>query len=75
MHYVYILYSPSDDKYYVGSSSNPEGRLLAHNHPQNKGWTKRFQPWELVFSQAFDSKPATGGGENKILQKQNNDPF
>jgi putative endonuclease len=56
MYYIYILHSPDKDRFYIGSTSNPEGRLIAHNHPQNKGWTKRFQPWIMVYNEAFDSK-------------------
>jgi putative endonuclease len=56
MYYIYILHSPVKDRFYIGSTSNPEGRLIAHNHPRNKGWTKRFQPWIMVYTEAFDSK-------------------
>ena len=66
MYWVYILYSESADKFYVGSSSNPDGRLIAHNHPSNKGWTKRYQPWKLVFTQAFESKTDAETNEKKI---------
>ncbi len=66
MHYVYIIYSPSADKFYVGSSSNPEGRLSAHNHPQNKGFTKRYQPWNLVFKQQYQTKVEAEAAEKKI---------
>jgi len=66
MHWVYIIYSPSADKFYVGSSSNPEGRLLAHNHPQNNGWTKRHQPWKLVYTQSYTTKQEAEAAERKI---------
>jgi putative endonuclease len=56
MFFVYAIYSKAFDKIYIGSSSNPEGRLLAHNHPENKGWTKKFQPWMLFHSEEFSSK-------------------
>jgi len=66
MFWVYILYSESADKFYVGSSSNPQGRLLAHNHPLNKGWTKRYQPWEIAFSKVFETKAEAEANEKKI---------
>mgnify|MGYP006266271713 CR=1 len=31
MHYVYILYSPGSDKYYVGQTSDVGQRLQFHN--------------------------------------------
>ena len=66
MHYIYILHSPSAGEYYVGSFSNPEGRLLAHNHPQNKGFTKRYQPWNLVFKKQYQTKAEAETAERKI---------
>ena len=55
MYYVYILYSEKLDKYYIGSSKNPELRLKYHNMGK-KGWTKRGVPWKLVFQQEFQDK-------------------
>ena len=77
MYFVYILYSRSFGKTYVGFTSDLDGRLLAHNHPQNKGYTKRFQPWEIIFSENYPSKSEamtiekwykTGVGRERISQ-------
>ncbi|GAF73841.1 unnamed protein product [marine sediment metagenome] len=54
-HYVYILYSEKLDKYYIGSSHNPEQRLHYHNLGK-KGWTKIGIPWKLVFKKGFPNK-------------------
>ena len=43
---VYILYSQSIDRFYIGYTSNFNQRLNFHNSPLNKIWTKRGQPWE-----------------------------
>jgi putative endonuclease len=56
MFWTYIIYSAVFDKYYIGFTHDVNGRLSAHNHPKNKGFTKRFQPWNLVFSKAFENK-------------------
>jgi putative endonuclease len=32
--YVYILFSPASDKYYIGHTPDVEKRLYEHNHPQ-----------------------------------------
>ena len=56
MYITYILYSRSFDKFYIGFTHDIEKRLVAHNHPKNKGFTKRFQPWEMVFYKSFESK-------------------
>ena len=66
MHYVYILYSPSIDKFYVGYSKNPDERLIFHNSLLNKIWTKRGQPWDLKKTILFDSTKEARSVERKI---------
>ena len=55
-YYVYVLYSKEHDRYYTGSSADPQKRVLSHNDPRNKGWTSRYAPWELIYTQKFDNK-------------------
>jgi len=47
MHYVYILYSPGSDKYYVGQTADVSQRLQYHNELSTKSYTSRHRPWEL----------------------------
>ena len=48
MHYVYILYSSSLDRYYIGQTQDLASRLAKHNDSENNNhWTKRGIPWEL----------------------------
>jgi putative endonuclease len=56
LYYVYVLYSKAHHRYYVGSSSDPTKRLLSHNDPRNNGWTKRFRPWTIIYTETFNSK-------------------
>ncbi|HET8866149.1 MAG TPA: GIY-YIG nuclease family protein [Gracilimonas sp.] len=56
MFIVYALYSPNYEKIYVGYTSNMEQRLLSHNKLGKKGWTIKFRPWELVFTEEFEDK-------------------
>ena len=56
MFHVYVLFSKSHKKIYIGFTSDLEGRLQAHNHPSNKGWTKNFQPWIIVYSESYPIK-------------------
>ena len=53
---VYVLYSGQFDKIYIGYSSDPENRLVSHNHTKNKGWTKRYQPWIIIHTESFETK-------------------
>ena len=54
-YFLYILYSDSLDKYYIGTSHDPLLRLHYHN-VSNKGWTCRGRPWKLVFTKKFATK-------------------
>ena len=47
MFFVYILYSDSKDKYYVGQTNNIEDRFFRHNSGFVKS-TKSGLPWNLV---------------------------
>ena len=47
MHHVYILYSPSHDKYYIGQTPDIETRLLFHNELSTTSYTSKYRPWEL----------------------------
>ena len=66
MFWTYILYAEKSDKYYIGFTKNIEMRLASHNHPKNKGYTKRYQPWILVYSKAFNSKEDAMNHENYL---------
>ena len=56
MFQVYALHSPSYDKIYIGYSSNLSERLLSHNFLATKGYTVKYRPWELVYSETAESK-------------------
>ena len=47
--FIYILYSPGADKYYVGYTTDYEKRLSDHNTQEHfNTYTSKFRPWELV---------------------------
>ncbi|SEJ34790.1 GIY-YIG nuclease family protein [Flavobacterium terrigena] len=46
---VYILYSLSKGKYYIGQTNNMEDRLRRHNSGYSLS-TKNGIPWELITS-------------------------
>ena len=56
MFHVYVLHSAHTGKIYIGFTSNIEARLIAHNHPSNKGWTRSFMPWKLIHSEVYETK-------------------
>ena len=55
MFFLYILWSESSKKFYVGHSADLDGRLLRHNSGRSKS-TKGGLPWILVHSEEFETK-------------------
>ena len=53
---VYVLYSQSFKKIYIGYTSSLEERFKSHNELATKGWTIKFRPWEIVHKEIFESK-------------------
>ncbi len=66
MYSVYILYSKSYNKIYVGYTSNLEQRLLSHNVLGKKGWTIKFRPWVLIYEQKFAVKAEALAKEKEL---------
>jgi putative endonuclease len=66
MYTVYAIYSVDFDKIYIGYASDLEQRIIAHNHPQNKGWTARYKPWILIYSEIFPDKNSALIREKKL---------
>ncbi|MBI4132396.1 MAG: GIY-YIG nuclease family protein [Candidatus Sungbacteria bacterium] len=56
MHTVYVLYSRVGRKYYIGRTADLERRIAQHNGEDAKGWTRRFQPWELRHAEEFTTR-------------------
>jgi putative endonuclease len=73
MYFVYTLYAEKFDKIYVGSSEDPEKRLKSHNDLRNKGWTKRFQPWKIIFTEQCDSKSTALIREKQLKSSRGRD--
>ena len=55
MFYTYILFSPKIGCYYTGHTNNLDDRLRRHNSGYSKA-IKKGIPWELVYSETFDSR-------------------
>ena len=75
-YYVYILYSETAGKYYVGHSPDPHKRLSEHNSYDNKSkFTAKYQPWEL---KAFFKVSENRGDAMKVetfIKKQKSKEF
>ncbi|MFN3795191.1 MAG: GIY-YIG nuclease family protein [Chitinophagaceae bacterium] len=46
---VYILYSASADRYYIGQTADIEDRIKRHNAGSEKA-TAPYTPWQLIWT-------------------------
>ena len=53
---VYILFSESFNKKYIGVTSNLIARFKSHNQLGTKGWTIKFRPWKVIHIDFFNNK-------------------
>ncbi len=48
MFYIYILYSDSAKRHYIGHSENPYERLVQHNSNDTDKYTGKFSDWKMM---------------------------
>ena len=53
---VYVLYSKAYNKIYIGYTSNIEQRMISHNEKGKKGYTLKFRPWAIAFTEEYKTK-------------------
>ena len=70
MGYLYILYSLKLDRYYVGSTTNPDRRISEHQRGQTRS-TARGAPWEVKMLQSFPSKSEALHAEMRLKRWKN----
>jgi len=54
-YFVYILYSRSADRYYIGSTKDLDDRLKRHNTGRSK-YTKHGIPWDLTYKEEYPTR-------------------
>jgi putative endonuclease len=52
---VYLLFSESKNRYYIGYSSNLKARLIRHNQ-KSKGFTGNTNDWKVVYTEQYNTK-------------------
>ena len=65
MHFVYILYSASRDKYYVGSCEDVNKRLVKHN-TNHAGFTGKTGDWIIKWTEEHADKTGALKREKQI---------
>ena len=66
MFYVYIIYSQSKDKYYIGQTSDLKNRLETHCVRKNLG----ANDWILKYSETFETRSEAVKRELEIKNKK-----
>ena len=81
-YFIYILKSINYDKTYIGITNNLERRLKEHNAGKSI-YTRRFKPWEIVYTEELPDRTAarkkekyfkssTGRKKVKLILNNNN---
>ena len=65
---VYILWSASLQKFYVGSTGDLEDRLHRHNSGQGK-FTSKGLPWKLIWESDCNDRVEAVQLENRIKKR------
>jgi len=63
---VYVLYSKSFNKIYIGFTSDIKQRLLSHNKLAKKGYTVKYRPWVIVLTEQFETKAEAMSREKSL---------
>jgi putative endonuclease len=75
MHYLYIIYSSSLNKYYVGETSNFSERIIQHNNGFYKcSYTSKANDWTTILVIDFDNISQARKAE-AFIKKMNSREF
>jgi len=69
MFFVYVIYSESSDKFYIGSCNILAKRILQHNTGRNIS-TKHGIPWEVKYFKVFSTREEALKREMEIKKKK-----
>ena len=74
MYYVYIIYSPTVKKHYIGSSEDIARRLVEHNRNIVQS-TKNRGPWKVIYTEGFSTKSQAITREHYIKSLKGGNAF
>ena len=63
---VYIIYSSTADKFYVGFTGEVIKERLRKHNSNHKGFTGKFNDWQIVYTEMFTIKQLAMGREKEI---------
>jgi putative endonuclease len=74
LHFVYILQSQKDKKYYIGETSNVNARLIFHNAGKQRS-TKNRTPFIIVLVEEFETRQQALQREKQIKSWKGGNAF
>lgn len=63
---TYILFSPTKNRYYIGSTGDELTERLRRHNSNHQGFTGGVGDWIIVFQEQFISKPQAQARERQI---------
>ena len=73
-HYVYILQSLKDQRYYIGETNDVEARLIFHNSGKQRSTRNRI-PFRLVLVEEYPDRETALKREKQIKSWKGGDAF
>ncbi len=68
--WLYLLFSVKTGQVYLGSTSDLQRRFREHNSPDNRGWTRRGQPWRLLAVRCYLDRDSAYLAERRMKQSR-----
>ena len=63
--FVYILFSETKNRFYIGFTSDMQQRIMRHNQ-KSKGFTGNVNDWKIVYTEKYNSKEEAYTREQQI---------
>jgi putative endonuclease len=73
-YFLYLIWSDSSRRFYIGISDDPTRRLQQHNAGISK-WTAKFGPWRLVHSERFANYRGARKREIELKKQKGGEGF
>ncbi|MBN2414249.1 GIY-YIG nuclease family protein [bacterium] len=73
MYTVYALYSPDYDKMYIGYTADLDARFRSHNELAVKGYTVKYRPWILLYTETYPTKSEAMKREKELKSHKGRD--
>jgi putative endonuclease len=73
-HYVYIIQSEKDNRYYIGETADVKARLLFHNAGKQRS-TKNRIPFNIVLVEEFETRELALHREKQIKSWKGGEAF